>query len=486
MTDSILLTLLFWGSWLMIPVVTDGIATLWYIGVSLWMLFRRSPPCPNNTLPKVSIIIPAYNEQQNIGYCLMSLKAQTYPHRLIEIIVVDDGSSDHTCDVVLGHIGKHSGLQSNLYTRSFTVGASSFSGVINLIRRKRYSEIKHGKPSAVNAGLEVATGDLIVAIDSDITLEPTAIEEAVRAFGADNKLLAATGHLMIDPYLIVETDEKGQVRVDEQGVPAAKRLTASEKLLTACQFIEYATAFHLGRRSESWIDSMFTVSGACTVFRREAFTITKGYRGRTVSEDTDITMMLHGIQGNHIGYLPMVRVHLAPVLNWSDLYAQRVRWRRGALEVSAVHLPVHNSAKPLFWKVMLPLRLQVNHTMTLPRLMWTFFIFLLPMFGYSWSLIGQAFGLLFVFYLCVDTLRVLIAYGFSSPPEKVFIRKYLGYLCLLPLYNMFLFWTHLSANIRTVTEEATWTVSNPMLQRIESINLRSVVAHLAVTFRNYI
>jgi cellulose synthase/poly-beta-1,6-N-acetylglucosamine synthase-like glycosyltransferase len=484
---EVLIILLFWGTWLMIPVVTDGVATLWYIWVSLWVLTRPAPPPLDARLPKVSVIIPAYNEQHNIGYCLMSLKAQTYPHHLIEIIVVDDGSSDRTCDAVLNHIGKHSIFQSYLHTSSFTVGASSFSGVINLIRRKRGEGTKHGKPAAVNAGLAVATGDIIVALDSDVTLEPTAIEQAVQAFSADEKLLAATGHLIIDSYLIVETDAKGQVRVDDLGVPLAKQLSPNEAMLAACQFIEYATAFHLGRRSESWIDSMFTMSGACAVFRREAFDITKGYRGRTVSEDTDTTMMLHSVPDKHIGYLPQVRVHLAPVLSWSALYSQRLRWRRGALEVSAIHLSSHSPArrKRLFWKVMLPLRLQVNHTLTLPRLMWTFFIFLLPMIGYSWSLISQAFGLLFVFYLCVDSLRILLAYVFSSPPEKVFIRKYLGYVALLPLYNMFLFWTHLSANICTVTQEATWTVSNPMLKKLETIDMRSVVAHLALTFRNY-
>lgn len=489
MDDSgLLFILFFWGTWLLIPVVTDGMATLWYLLVALWALYRPdSAPLPTADLPKVSVIIPAYNEQVNINYCLMSLKAQTYPHHLIEIIVIDDGSSDQTSKVVLGHMGKDNGHQAYLRTSSFTITPPSFGGVLNLVRRKRDGITKHGKPAAVNAGLALATGAIVIAIDSDVVLGPSAVEEAVRAFMADPKLLAATGHLIVDPYLVVETDETGRVRGDNRGLPITRPLSPSEQMLTACQFLEYATAFHLGRRSESLINSLFTLSGACGVFRRDALMTSGGYRGRTVSEDTDLTMTLHRLPGRHVGYLPQVQAHLAPTLTWSSLYAQRTRWQRGALEVSAVHLMAkyRQNVKRAYWKIVLPLRLQVNHTLALPRLMWTFLIFLLPYWGYSWALVGQALGLLFVFYLLTNILRVLLAYGFSTPPEKVFIRKYLGYLCLMPLYNMFLFWTHVSADIRTLTEEATWTVHNPWLEKLEKADIRQVVTHFALFFRSF-
>jgi poly-beta-1,6-N-acetyl-D-glucosamine synthase len=480
--------LFFWGTWLLIPVVTDGLTTLWYLMVALWALHRPGPaPLPTAHLPKVSVIIPAHNEQLNINYCLMSLKAQSYPHHLVEIIVIDDGSSDQTSNVVLGHMGQNNGNRTYLRTSSFTITPPYFGGVLNLVRRKRDGVTRHGKPAAVNAGLALATGELVFAIDSDVVLGPSAIEQAVRAFLADPKLLAATGHLIIDPYLVVETDETGRARVDENGLPITKPLSANEEMLTACQFLEYATAFHLGRRSESLLDSLFTLSGACGVFRREALLMTGGYRGRTVSEDTDLTMTLQRLPGKHIGYLPQVQAHLAPTLTWSSLYSQRTRWQRGALEVSAVHLMAQYSGnvKRAYWNVVLPLRLQVNHTLALPRLMWTFLIFMLPFFGYSWALVGQALGLLFVFYLLTNILRILLAYMFSTPPEKVFIRKYLGYLCLMPLYNMFLFWTHVSADIRTLTEEATWTVHNPWLEKLETADIRQVAMHVVLFFRSF-
>jgi len=488
--NHLLFILLFWGTWLLIPAVTDGVTMLWHMLLSFQMLrHRRLPPLPQAGLPKVSVIIPAYNEQLNINYCLMSLKAQTYPHRLIEIIVIDDGSSDQTSGIVLEHMGNGNGHHSQRYLRtsSFTISLRDFGGVLNLVRRKRDQGNEHGKPAAVNAGLALATGDLIVAIDSDAVLEPDAIEQAVRAFLADDKLLAATGHLIVDPYLVVQTDGTGRARTDDNGLPLVKALSLSERLLAACQFLEYATAFHLGRRSEGAIDGMFTLAGACAVFRREVFAFVPGYRGRTVSEDTDLTMTLHSLSQKKIGYLSRMRVHLAPVTSWSKLHSQRMRWQRGAMEVSAMHLMVHQNqrAHRLFWNVLLPLRLQVDHTLTLPRLMWTFLIFILPLFGYSWALVGQALGLLFVFYLLVNVLRVLVAYVFSSPPEKVLIRRYLGAVAALPLYNMFLFWTRTSANLRTLTEEAAWTVHNPWLETLESFDMRRMAAYAMRLFCDF-
>jgi len=470
--DDVLAVLIFWGVWLAIPILVDGVATIWHLWLSIRMLRRPKPPAlPTHDLPKISVIIPAYNEQENIGHCLLSLRAQTYPHNLIEIIVVDDGSNDSTQNVVLYNMS-NAPDRSVIRTNSFMIEAGHFNGVLNLIRRKRDGSVLSGKAAAVNAGLAVMTGDLVVALDSDVVLEPDAIEQAVRAFLADPALLAVTGHLIIDPYLVYAPAADGQLQVDARGIPVVARLTLLQRTLTACQFIEYVTAFHLGRRSESAVDGMFTLSGACAVFRPEAFTEGGSYRGRTVSEDTDMTMALHKIAGRHIGYLSTMRVHVKPVLTLSGLFAQRTRWQRGALEASAVHVEDAPRSHWFFWRVALPLRLQVDHTLAFPRLVWTFLIWMLPLFGYSWSVVTQALALLFLFYTGMNTFQLLVGYLFSSPPEKVFIRKYIAYLPALPLYNTFLFWVRMSAELHTLTEGAQWTVQNPVLEWVETFDLR--------------
>ncbi len=485
--NDVLFVLLFWGVWLLIPLVTDGFSSLWHMIIAIWSFYRfKLASLPASDLPRVSIVIPAYNEESNIGRCLVSLKAQTYPQYLMEIVVVDDGSQDKTVDSILEQIGPANGSSAYLRTNSFIAASEIFGGTINVVRRKRGSLWENGKPAAINAALKLISGDIVVAIDSDIVLEPDAIEQAIRAFMADDKLIAATGHLIVDPYLVNETGKNGNVLVDKNGLPVPKQLTLSQRFLTACQFIEYATAFHLGRRSEGMVDTLFTVSGACAVYRRSVFNQFDGYRGRTVSEDTDMTLMLHQIPGSHVGYLSNMRVHLAPVLSWATLYSQRTRWQRGALEVAAVHTTYHSQrhSKQFFWRVALPMRLQVDHTLALPRLAWTLMIFMMPLFGYSWNTIGSALSLLMVFYVVINVMRVFTSYLFSMPPEKVLIREYLRYIPFLPLYNTFLFWVRMSALMRTLTEDATWTVQSPLLQNLENGNLQRRLIHIATSFLN--
>ncbi len=476
--DAVISLLLIWGVWLLVPLVTDGLSTLWQMLWSFLGLQRyHLPELPTEDLPMVSVIVPAYNEQANIDRCIISLKSQTYPHQRMEIIIVDDGSQDRTVDRVLRHVSHWGGGNEYLRTTSFTVLASDFEGGIHLIRRKRGYVSENGKAAAVNAALELITGEIVIAVDSDIVLEPDAVENAVRCFMADENLVAATGHLIIDPYLVIAVDKDGNPLIDAKGMPVSQPLSTSQKLLTACQFLEYAMTFHLGRYAESRTNTMFTIAGACSVFRRSVFDSAGKYRGRTVSEDADLTLSMHQLEGKRIGYLPGTRAHLAPVLVWSELYSQRVRWQRGALEVIAVHeQPKHErSRNAMFWQVALPLRLQVDHTLAMPRLVWTFMIFVLPLFGYSWNVIGLAVMLFFAFYTTVNALRILVAYGFSSPPEKVFIRKYMGYIAAFGVYNMFLFWTRMSAILMTMSESATWDVGNPLLDNLRSGKfLRSV------------
>lgn len=467
MTMDALYLSLFWGVWILIPIITDGIATLWSL---IMVAFHRRAPLHPDPLPPitVSVVIPAYNEELDIDRCLLSLQSQTYPHHLIEIVIVDDGSSDNTVNRVLRYMGTP--VAEGFRTSAFTVYSPRFDGVLNVVRRKRGGDIQHGKAAAVNAGIDLISGDLVFSIDADVVLAPVAIEKAVRVFAANPDMVAATGHLIIDPYLAPECDQQGTIQLNEDGLPEPKHQNLLERTLTALEFIEYLTAFHLGRSAESITDTMFTLSGACAVFRREVLLQVGKFNGRTVSEDTDITMAVHHLQKHQIGYLRDTHIHVAPTLSWADLYSQRLRWQRGALEVAAMHYHDRsdNARKRLFWNIALPLRLQVDHTLALPRMLWTFVIFALPMFGYSWMVIRDAFMLLFLFYLIVNVVRVLVAYVVSTPPEKVFVRRYLGYVLIIPLYNLFLFWTRMSGIIATLTQGASWQVDNKFLRRLEN------------------
>lgn len=279
---------LFWGVWLLIPLLVDAIDAVW----SAWLVFasrRMAEPVPmpfTGRLPTVTVVIPAYNEQVDIDRCITSLKAQTYPQNLIDYIVVNDGSTDRTGEVVASHIeGTAPGAHIRLH--NLVIPGEEFGGELTLVQGGRL-----GKPRAVNLGLTHAEGELIMAIDSDVVLEPDAVEQAVAAFRRDPALAAATAHLIIDHHLLVQSDEIGRLATDDTGLPVPLKLTIMQRFLAAAQFMEYLQAFRIGRHAESTRGELFTLSGACGVFRREALAAAGHYHARTVSEDTDLTFAL--------------------------------------------------------------------------------------------------------------------------------------------------------------------------------------------------
>lgn len=473
MTSDPLGFLLFWGVWILIPLAVDVAKSLgdaW----TVWRYRRFAkpyPPLPHRNLPKISVLIPAFNEQLEIDRCITSLKAQTYPHHLIEIIVINDGSTDRTEEVVNGHINGSPHWNGHIRLHNRVISAREFGGVMTLVPGGH-----KGKPAAVNLGLARCRGELVFTIDSDVILEPEAIEQAVAAFQLDPHLAAATAHLIIDPNLLVVADDEGHIELDHEDLPILKRLTLSEKFLSACQSFEYIEAFRIGRHAEAVRGELFTLSGACAIFRRSVLLEMKGYRGRTVSEDTDATLSLQR-SSDKVGYLPQVRVHLAPTISWHTLFSQRVRWQRGELEVLAVNADLLGHG-PRFWRWTMPRRLQNDHALALLRLVWAFLLPLFPFLGYELRVITQAAALMYAVYVATDALLLAIAWPICAPSERRLLRVSALYLPWLPLYRMIVFLFRLSGILRTLSEKPQWTTSADWAERVRIPGTRRLTSWL--------
>ncbi len=443
--------LMFWGVWILIPLLVDiasAVFDAWTVWRHRWQP-RMYPPLVQPSAPKVSVIIPAFNEEVNIDRCITSLKAQTYPHHLIEVIVINDGSTDHTEQVVNGHINGNGHWNGHIRLHNRIIPARDFGGVLSLVQGEH-----RGKPMAVNLGLSRCRGELVMAVDSDVVLEPEAIEQAVVAFHADPDLKAATAHLIIDANLLVEVDREGHIVLDDRDLPVTRRLNLSEAFLAASQFLEYLQSFRIGRHAEAARSELFTLSGACAIFRREALILLRGYRGRTVSEDTDATLALQRRQAK-VGYLPQVRVHLAPTVRWDELFSQRVRWQRGELEVLAVHADMLGRSG-WFWRWRLPRRLQNDHALALLRLLWAFMLLLFPALGYPPPVIAGAAIMMYATYVASDALQMAVAWTICSPAERRLLRQSALYLPWLPLYRMVVYFFRLSGILRTLSEAPRW------------------------------
>lgn len=238
---------------------------------------RRKPWGRTVTEP-VSIIVPAYNESAGIEAAVRSLLASDHP---VEIIVVDDGSTDGTADIV---------------------EALRLPGV-RVIRQQNA-----GKPAALNTGIAAASHDLLVMVDGDTVFEPDAVRMIVQPF-AHRRVGAVSGNAKV---------------VNRGG------------LLGRWQHIEYVVGFNLDRRLFDLAECMPTVPGAVGAFRREALLRVGGVSDTTLAEDTDLTMALCR-DGWRVVYEERAIAWTEAPASLGALWKQRYRWCYGTLQAMWKH-----------------------------------------------------------------------------------------------------------------------------------------------------
>ncbi|MFC8228212.1 bifunctional polysaccharide deacetylase/glycosyltransferase family 2 protein [Streptomyces sp. NPDC057287] len=238
---------------------------------------RRFTWGPEVTGP-VSVIVPAYNEKECIAATLNSLAASTHP---IEIVVVDDGSTDGTAE-----IAESLGLPD-----------------VRVIRQENA-----GKPAALNNGVRRARHDIVVMMDGDTVFEPDAVHQLVQPF-ADPGIGAVAGNAKV-----------------------GNRST----MIGAWQHIEYVMGFNLDRRMYDLLRCMPTIPGAIGAFRRQAVLEAGGMSEDTLAEDTDITIALHRA-GWRVVYAEHARAWTEAPASLGQLWRQRYRWSYGTMQALWKH-----------------------------------------------------------------------------------------------------------------------------------------------------
>jgi putative glycosyltransferase (exosortase G-associated) len=418
---------LFWGIWLLIPLAVDGLTALVAL-LSVATDPRRYRPArlPAVRRPMVSIIVPIYNSAETLPHLLQSLREQDYPHHRLEVLLMNNGSHDRSADAA----------------DAFWANAPFYIGWHN-VRRK-------GKAGALNAGIHLARGEYVMNIDSDVVLAPDAIRQAVAGMEAQPDLGAATGAIAV---------------LDRTGGSWWLRL------LAICEQFEYIAAFRVARPQQMRVNAVYTLAGAFSIFRRRVLLKTNLYGTDTVSEDTDLTFDIYERQpGWRIGCLPDAIAYVHPIDSWSALYAQRLRWQRGQIEVSARHQQL---LKRPAWQLLglSPARiLVVDHTLSLLRVAWTFLLPVLLLFGYAPSLLVTVLLVLYLFYLALDCLWVCA--GFISLPAQD-RRSLLGNavaLPALPIYRLIVYWYRVAGLVHAVAEPGVWRVEDPVTRLRSSVS----------------
>jgi cellulose synthase/poly-beta-1,6-N-acetylglucosamine synthase-like glycosyltransferase len=236
-------------------------------------------------LPTVSILIPAHNEEKNIGSTLDSVLSLDYPKGKCEVIVIDNGSTDRTSKIV-----------------------------------KKFKSVKlikipnPGKSLALNKGLKLAKGEIVGILDADTIVSKDGLKKTVGFFG-DPKVGIVGNHIKVD-------SEKGAFGY--------------------IQNIEYLFSA-ITKKLISFMNSLYVAPGTLSLMRRD---IAKeiGFSDDTVAEDMDIALSISKKGYKIVNSLDSFAFTKIPK-NIKDLTKQRIRWYRGFIENLVKHSDVLSNKK---------------------------------------------------------------------------------------------------------------------------------------------
>lgn len=234
-----------------------------------------------SSLPKVSIFIPAHNEAVVIRKTLQAMIRLDYPKDLLEVIVINDNSSDKTGEIAREISEKH-----------------SFIKVIDT----EPPNTGKGKSTALNEALKIATGKYIAVYDADNTPEKEAIYHLVMGLENDPKAGAMVGKFRVS--------------------------NAKKTLLT--RFINIETiGFQWMAQAGRWFwFKMATIPGTNFAIRRSILEKIGGWDEQALSEDTELSVRVYNL-GYHIRFFPAAITWEQEPETWKVWWRQRTRWARG-------------------------------------------------------------------------------------------------------------------------------------------------------------
>jgi len=234
--------------------------------------------------PAVAVLVPAYNEEKVINRTIRSVLNSTYPN--LRVVVIDDGSSDRTCEVARSEFAEEIA-----------------NGRVTVLRQEN-----GGKAKALNYGLQFVTEDIFVGIDADTLIAIDAIAYLVPHF-QDERLGAIAGNAKVGNRV---------------------------NLWTRWQALEYITSQNFDRRALNTFSAVCVVPGAIGAWRTEAVRAAGGYKTDTVAEDADLTMALLQA-GYKVEYEDRSLAYTEAPSTANGLMRQRFRWSFGILQAVWKH-----------------------------------------------------------------------------------------------------------------------------------------------------
>lgn len=344
-----------------------------------------------STLPSVSIIAPAYNEEktliQNING-LLNIKYQDF-----EIIIVNDGSKDNSMEVIVNYFDL---VKTNLMYE-MTIPSKNVRGIYKS-RNRAFNHLtvidkeNGGKADALNTGVNFSQKELFLAMDVDCIIEPDALLKMVKPFIEESNIeVIASGGVI----RVANSCEITDGRINKVNFP--------DNIWARFQVLEYFRAFTLGRMAWSKINGLLIISGAFGLFDRKRAIKVGGYDPTTVGEDLELVVRMrrymHEVEKKKykVAFIPDPLCWTEVPESYKILSRQRNRWTRGAIETIQRH-------KKMFFNP----RYGLIGMVSFPY--WVFFEWLAPVIqflGFGYVILITVLGLLNTSVFITMTLFVI-------------------------------------------------------------------------------
>ena len=279
--------------------------------------------------PGVSIIAPAYNEEQTIVDNVNSLLAQEYPK--FEVVIVNDGSKDSTLEKLIEYFdlvevpfAYVEQIKTKPFKRMFKSTSEKFSKLIVVDKENGGT-----KADAVNAGLNAASYPYFVNTDVDCILARDAIYQCMTPVLEKSDVIAVSGAMAMSNGCKIEN---GQII---ESLPP-------HSLIPLFQTVEYMRSFLIGKMGWSAINAMPNVSGGYGLFNREIAIAAGGYNSDSFAEDMDMLIRMVGYCCDFSRKYRVVQI--SATCCWTEgppnikiLSRQRTRWGRGLIQTFHRH-----------------------------------------------------------------------------------------------------------------------------------------------------
>jgi len=396
-----LVTLYFY--WWHILFIIYGLIVIPYVVISLVHAHKYSPIPDKGYRPKISVIIPCYNEGVSVTRTILAVLTSDYPKDKLDLMVVDDGSTDNTPNIITEMLAK-------------TDKAFRFLKMPKNM----------GKRHAMAYGIEHAHGEVVICIDSDATIEPNALTNLVQPF-ADPKVYCACGNAIVSNEYQPKTNT----------------------LLARLQKVWYTDGYYIRKGSENLFGVVLCCSGVLSAFRKDKVQqilpnwLTEKFMGKKCvsGEDAQLTNWMLKLGGKSVFQSNAV-VYTGVPATLKAFVKQQLRWGRGSfysmITASKIFLKKTFYEKFTFYSTFLI-------TLLSPFMLF-FGVISITLFGDLTAFLLFLLGYVLIGYVAAFACKMLAPY-FTIP--DIFYRISLFVLMMFLTFTYFYSWV-------TIWREKSW------------------------------